>query len=197
MSYFQGDTIRFDGAFEGEIESVRVESARMRAPNGTIIDVPVANTGDIRLTGSAEVPENVSLRPGELMELEVQTVARTAAGDEVRRTAKTAFAIGTRTAALRQELPALEQTDQGITVPVEIEVGSQGRFAVTGILYGTDADGEMQAFLGCQTATMLEPGTQTLNLTFSAEDLESEDLSAPYEVRNLRLQDQSRMFLLD
>ncbi len=197
VNYFQGDTIRFDGTWQGEIESVRVESARMRAPNGSVIDIPVANTGDIRLSGSVEVPEDVTLRPGELMELEVDTVALTPAGDEVRRTAKTAFAIGTRTAALLQERPTFEQTDEGINVPVELEVGSQGRFAVTGILYGTDENGEMHAFLGCQTATMLEPGNQTLNLTFSAEDLAGSELSAPYEVRDLRLQDQSRMVLLD
>lgn len=195
VSYFVGDELRFEAAWSDAVGSVEVRWARLRTPSGRIIDIPIADDGQLRIQGALEVPD-LDLRPGELVELEVDTVAVSAEGT-VHRTAKTAFSIATRTAALLPAPPALERTDDGVTVAVDLEVGSEGRYAVTGTLYGTNAAGELTPFLGSQTASMLDAGSQTLNLVFTAEQLASTEVSAPYELRNLRLQDQSRMYLLD
>lgn len=194
-SYFVGDELRFDAAWSDAVGSVEVNWARLRMPSGRIIDIPVADDGQLQFHGTAEVPD-LELRPGELVELEVDTVAVSAEG-AVHRTAKTAFAVATRTAALLPAPTTFEPTDDGAIVAVELEVGSEGRYAVTGTLYGTNAAGELTPFLGSQTASMLEAGTQTLNLVFTAEQLASAELSAPYEVRHVQLQDQSRMYMLD
>ena len=70
------------------------------------------------------------------------------------------------------------------------------RNTLTGVLYGTAADGRMAPLAIAQSAAFLEPGTGTLELVFDHSLIAESQLAGPYEVRDLRLFDQSRMGVL-
>ncbi|NJL29969.1 MAG: DUF4785 domain-containing protein, partial [Thermoanaerobaculia bacterium] len=67
---------------------------------------------------------------------------------------------------------------------------------VSGLLYGTDAEGQLRPMAEAQSAAWLEPGSAKLDLVIDRSAVTGATLKAPFELRGLRLVDQSRMGVL-
>lgn len=112
-------------------------------------------------------------------------------GLKVVRGARTAFAVALPTAALEGQV-GISRTSQGFRVELPVEVGTAGRYEARGILYGTNAAGELRPMTIAHFANWLESGRGSLGLDFAI----GAGFKAPFELRDLRLMDQGRMGLL-
>jgi hypothetical protein len=114
-------------------------------------------------------------------------------GAPVRRNAKTAFALVTPHARLPGQVQISRNEAGDLTTTLATEITSAGRYAMRGVLYGSDANGSMKPIAVSETARWLEIGKSQITLVFNAEDLQGSGLKAPYELRDLQLSDQGRM----
>ncbi len=89
-------------------------------------------------------------------------------------------------------LPAL-----GLSLDLGVEVAIEGRYQVNAEIFGTNAEGEMEAMAFTQSAAVLEAGKNSIGIEIDAQMLLDSGLSAPFEVRHLQLLDQGRMFVLE
>ena len=112
-------------------------------------------------------------------------------GRKVVRGARTAFSVALPTAALEGQA-GISRAGQSIRVELPVSVGTAGRYEVRGILYGTNAAGELRPMTIAHFANWLEAGRGSLGLDFAI----GAGFKAPFEVRDLRLMDQGRMGLL-
>lgn len=138
-----------------------------------------------------------------LWELQTFFNGRTSSGQTILRDTKTAISITaptarlTQTVELKDSAPALgTKTSNQWSVQLGVEVAAAGRYQLSGVLYGTAKDGTQQPVMMAQSAQWLEPGQHSLPLSFTANTLSKGDIGAPYEVRDLRLLDQSRLGVL-
>jgi len=123
---------------------------------------------------------------------EVNVVARgDRAGLEVVRGARTAFNCAMNTAAFEGQA-GVSRSKQSLHLELPLQVGSAGRYEARGTLFGTNGKGELVPVAVAHFANWLEAGRGSLSLDF--ENLG--DFKAPFEVRDLRLIDQSRMGIL-
>lgn len=76
----------------------------------------------------------------------------------------------------------------------DIQVASSGRYAVKGVLMGTNSKGALVPVSVAESAQWLEPGNHQLELNFANKT--SGQISAPFEIQHLQLVDQSRMAVL-
>ena len=72
-----------------------------------------------------------------------------------------------------------------------------GRFQVNAEVLGTNARGQLEPLGYVQSAAVLEAGSGTIGLEIDPGMLRASGLSAPFEVHNLALLDQGRMYLLE
>jgi len=132
-----------------------------------------------------------------MWELKV-SVTGTLDGETVHRDLRTAFAYALPTARLTGEavvtLPGTAGSGLAVSLPVETAVA--GRYEVRGILYGTGADGRLAPMGVADTAAWLPNGVNDLELRFPASIVNRTGFRPPYEIRDLRLMDQSRMAVL-
>ncbi len=113
----------------------------------------------------------------------------------VLRNTRTAFACAVPSARLNGEV-ALTAGDGGSWVfALGVDTAAAGRYDVRGVLYGTAADGALEPAGLAQSAAWLEAGAGVLELEISRQVLDG-GLTAPFEVRDLRLTDQGRMGVL-
>jgi hypothetical protein len=91
-----------------------------------------------------------------------------------------------------QSVPAL-----GLNLSVGIEVAVEGRYQVNAEIFGTNARGDMEPMAFTQSAAVLDAGQGRIGISIDADTLLDSGLSAPFEVRNLQLLDQGRMFVLE
>jgi ABC-type thiamine transport system substrate-binding protein len=85
--------------------------------------------------------------------------------------------------------------DRGIDVTLGLDAASASRYAVSGVLYGRDASGRMVSGAYAQSAAWVAPGRGSLTLHFDRSSVAG--INAPYELRDLRLQDQPAISLLE
>lgn len=117
-------------------------------------------------------------------------------GDAViRRDLKVAVSIAAPTARLTNKIDSNGET--GLKVDLGVEVAAAGRYQISGEVWGTDGDGSLQPLAMTQTAAVLEPGEGRLRLDVPASLVQESGLSAPFEVRDVRLVDQGRMAVLE
>lgn len=112
-------------------------------------------------------------------------------GRPVLRGARTAFACAVPSARLSGDV----ELGAGV-VRIGVEVAAAGRYEVRGVIYGTGPDGELTPAGVAQSAAWLAPGTGVLALELEPEAFASRGFAAPFEVRDLRLDDQGRMAVL-
>ncbi len=186
--YLQGQRLRASFALEGAdgLESVRAE---IHSPSGEAQRVRV-----LRRPGSTDFEVVAPLNHAELSEglWEIHASVHGASAEgEVIRDVHTAFAVSAPTASFlgRAEISMTE----GLRIELPVEIGAPGRYAAQGVLFGTNAKGEMQPIGVCQSADYLATGSSSLSFVFDAAMLKSSGLTAPYELRNLELKDQGRM----
>ena len=126
---------------------------------------------------------------------EVQWVGRAQVdGLTVVRGARTAFNAAVPTAALTGQ--ATIDRKAGVRVELPLQVGTEGRYEVRGVLYGMDGAGQSRPLAVGHFANWLAVGQGRLALEFEQALLDASGLQAPFEIRDLRLFDQSRMGLL-
>ncbi|MDY7094644.1 MAG: DUF4785 family protein [Acidobacteriota bacterium] len=195
VNYFHGDslavTLRLDGA---SAESVRGE---VISPAGRTFPLsfaagPAGHRAQLALDALEAPAEG-------LWQAEVWTVGR--AGDlAVERAARTAFQVTVPTARLSGAVEIGGKSGEGfrnLTAKVGVETVAAGRYEVRGVLYGTDAAGQLRPMGTAHSADWLEAGEGTLKLRFHRRVFAESDFGAPFEVRDLQLLDQGRMGLLE
>lgn len=180
-----GDTIEVDLALEG---GARIGHAAglLVAPDGTALDLDLRSDGS-RARGSVRIPDATASMAG-LWDLRTSV----AANDGTRafqRDARTAIAVSVPTARIAAATRDAKAPGRGeIAIDVDLDVASAGRYEVRGVLHGTAADGRLVPAAAAQSAAWFEPGSGRLRLAFPAS---AAGLRAPYELRDLRLNDQT------
>lgn len=129
---------------------------------------------------------------------EVHTFASGGTGRApVQRDARTAFALSRPSARLDGTVATDGAQRSGLSLAVGIEAASASRYQLAGVLYGTAADGTRRPAAYAQSAGWLDAGNGRLTLSFDRSALDTAKLSAPYELRDLRLSDQADLALIE
>ncbi|MEM6453748.1 MAG: DUF4785 domain-containing protein [Acidobacteriota bacterium] len=170
------------------------------SPTGDVLPATFARDEDgvyrarVTIDGSAEASA-AGGRAG-LWQVHARMDARVA-GATVVRHAHVGFAVTAPTAALDGTLAlAPTETKGALALRFGVRAAVEGRYEVRGVLYGTDAQGAMRPAAVAHGAVWLNAGAGAVDLVFDPKSLTHAGLGAPYEVRDLRLQDQTRMGLL-
>jgi hypothetical protein len=168
-----GDTLRLNVDYANAGRSAKATAeAMLVAPDGRNWPVSMRDAGT-GLAADVKLPSDVGATPG-LWELQVFAEA-----DGVQRDTRTAFAVA---ATMRMALP--------------IQTGSQGRYEARGTLFAKSPDGSMRPVSQAHTANWFKRGNGMLVLQFDRTHVPA-GFGAPYEVRQLELNDQSRMAPLE
>ena len=85
----------------------------------------------------------------------------------------------------------------GLNLNLGVEVAVEGRYQVNAEIFGTNERGDLKPLAFTQSATVLEAGSGLISIGVDADILRASELSAPFEIRNLQLMDQGRMFVLE
>jgi hypothetical protein len=117
----------------------------------------------------------------------------------VPRDARSAFAVSVPTARLSGSIEKLAgfARDNGMTLAIGVQAASASRYQLAATLYGMRSDGSLAPAAVAHSAAWLEAGATTLKLRFDADSLHASGLGAPYELRDLRLINQSDMSVLE
>lgn len=157
--------------------------ALLVAPDGRSWPVPLV-AGRDGLQAQVTIPQDVGTVQG-LWELQAFVGAR-----GVQRDAKVAFAVAQPTARFSGQAEA-DPTARAVRLPLQI--GAPGRYEARGTLYATGPDGQLRPVAQAHSAAWFDaPGTAELRLPFASVAL-PRGYAAPFELRDLQLQDQSRM----
>ncbi|UEX18332.1 DUF4785 family protein [Stenotrophomonas sp. SI-NJAU-1] len=158
--------------------------ALLVAPDGRSWPQRLLRTTDGSLRAQVRIPAEASNTQG-LWELQVFAQA-----DGVLRDGKVAFAVARPTARfIGQAMP--DPSSRQVSLP--LQVAAAGRYEARGTLYATAASGQLQPVAQAHAAAWFDgPGRGALVLPFDQAALPA-GFGAPYELRDLQLQDQSRM----
>lgn len=165
----------------------------LRAPDGSTTVLDYQRQGDGSFTVDAQ-PRNIPTALG-LWEVHTFTAGIDANGDEVRRDTTTVFSAATPTAGFSGIAKTSAARDHGIDISVGVTAQSSSRFAVSAVLYGRDPSGEMVPAAFAQSAAVLRKGDGQLVLHYDRTSLKG--VGAPYELHDLRLQDQPALGLIE
>lgn len=166
-------------------------TALLIAPDGRSWDMALAaDHSQARI----QLPAGVPVQPG-LWQIHASAAAidgRTV----FQRDARTAVAVVVPTARLDGRLQRqATRRSGGLTLDLGIEVATEGRYELRGVLFGNDADGRPVPVGVAHAANWLAPGQASLSLSFPADALAG--LSAPWQLRDLRLTDQSAVAVIE
>lgn len=176
-----------DGASAASLRARRGSlggEALLVAPDGRSWPQRLLRTTDGSLRAQVRIPAEASNAQG-LWELQVFAQA-----DGVLRDGKVAFAVARPTARfVGQAMP--DPASRQVSLP--LQVAAAGRYEARGTLYATAANGQLQPVAQAHAAAWFDgPGRGVLVLPFDQAALPA-GFGAPYELRDLQLQDQSRM----
>ena len=179
-----GDRIRLDVDFDmaGKRASAMQAGALLVAPDGRTW--PVAMKGR---SADVQLPGNVGNVPG-LWELQVF-----ASADGIQRDTRTAFAVAAPTARFSGVFAFNAKT---MRMALPVQAGSPGRYEARGTLFATGPDGTMSPVSEAHSANWMKRGNGMLVLQFDRSHVPA-GYGAPFEVRQLELNDQSRMAPLE
>lgn len=168
-------------------------TALLVAPDGSHHDLAIASSrqgASIR----ANAPTTVSAQPG-LWEVR-SSVGAGHGGQAFQRDIRLAFAVVAPTARLNGDVSSHNRRGDGaLTLDFGIEVASAGRYELRGVLFGNDARGQSVPVGVAHFANWLTPGAGKLSLAFPLDALTG--ISPPYELRDLRLTDQSAVSVIE
>lgn len=193
-SFLSDQPISFDVVLDNGANTFSVDqvSAMLVTPDaGQMMDMSLQADGRV-LEGVVPVTA-ISAAPG-LYEAHA-FVEHNVDGITVKRDLKLAFGLAPASGRFTgqvETVPAL-----GLNLNVGVEVAIEGRYQINAEFFGTNAAGEMEAMAFTQSATVLEAGQGKIGISIDADTLLSSGLRAPFEVRNLQLMDQGRMFVLE
>lgn len=202
-------------------QSVRITVAFARPANSTHMAAKAARGSLTHVSGVVSAPDGWSgnvdfsrgpggtyvanftppaAHAGERGLWEIHAFARGVAGGRpVVREATNAFAVVIPTARFSGSLVALAtHAGQGLDVDVGIKVAAASRYAVSAVLYGRNASGQLKPAVYAQAAEWLQPGRNVpIRLAFSATALAKSGLKGPYQLRGLTLDDQQQLGVLE
>lgn len=120
-------------------------------------------------------------------------------GRQIARDARTAVAVSVAGARLsnRWQLVSQAARQQGVAMTLDLDVALASRYQLAGVLWGSDQNGKLKPAAIAHAAAWLEPGNRQITLRFDQDALSPSGLTAPYELRDLRLIDQDGMSLLE
>jgi len=121
---------------------------------------------------------------------EIHAFGVTAGKAAIPRDAKTAFAVSLPVARLDGGVAraATASKNGGVALRIGVEASIASRYGLSGVLYGTGADGRLHPVAMAQSAAWLPAGHGSIELRYDAASL---SLDAPWEVRDLRLVNQA------
>lgn len=202
-------------------QSVRITVGFAHAASGAAASLKPLRATLQQVSGVVEAPdgwsENVDFSPGpagtyvanftppaahagERGLWEIHAFARGSAGGRpVVREATNAFAVVIPTARFSGSLAELAtHAGQNLDFDVGIKVAAPSRYAVSAVLYGHAANGRLQPAVYAQSAAWLQPGQDVpVRLQFSATALAKSGLRGPYQLRDLTLDDQQQLGVLE
>ncbi|WP_256776635.1 MULTISPECIES: DUF4785 family protein [unclassified Stenotrophomonas] len=157
--------------------------ALLVAPDGRSWPVPLV-AGKDGLRARVTIPQDIGRVQG-LWELQAFVSA-----NGVQRDAKVAFAVAQPTARFSGQV-AVDSARRAVSLPLQI--GAQGRYEARGTLYATGPDGQLHPVAQAHSAAWFDKvGSAQLQLPFASVAL-PRGYAAPFELRDLQLQDQGRM----
>lgn len=165
----------------------------LRAPDGTTTTLTYQQQRDGSFTTEVQ-PRNIPSVPG-LWEVHSFTAGTDTAGNEVRRDTTTVFAAAVPTARFSGMAKTSRSTDHGIDITLGVTAASTSRFAASAVLYGRAANGRMVPAAFAQSAAVLRKGDGQLVLHFDRDSIKG--VGAPFELHDLRLQDQPAVSLIE
>jgi hypothetical protein len=184
--------------------NARLDGARAATAKG-VLTAPDGHSQpfDLRLQSDGSWQADVVPDAAHASGLELWEVHTFASGGErstpVLRDAKTAFALSRPTARLIGDARTVADTARGggLRIDLGIEAANASRYQIAGVLYGTAPDGTRRPLAYAQSAAWLDAGSGRLALAFDAASLAAGKLTAPYELRDLRLSNQADMSLVE
>ncbi len=196
-AYLAGDRLRIEVGLAERGSPLQLSSVlgTVRTPAGTSLPVSFVRSNGGRYRAELALAADFAAAPGALWEVEVGARGW-AAGAPVRRSARTAFAVALPTARLSGAVAPVAGRD-GVGIAVGIETAAAGRYELRGVLYGTDRQGELVPAAVAHSADWLAVGAGELALAVDGKPLAESGLTAPWEIRDLRLIDSGRLGLLE
>ncbi|ACV27222.1 DUF4785 domain-containing protein [Kangiella koreensis] len=194
-SYFKGETLKVDAQVfdQGQAQTIRNIKGQLVSPTGQSYPVIFKKSGDgyqVKMPMKMAV-DNV---PGALWELHTEVKAHVN-GKLVQRNGRVPFSYDQMTASAGSNVQVVGG-DKNLKAMVPVSVKKDSRFEVRGVLYGTDKVGNMKPIMVTHTADNLSRGAGQITMEFDSSILAKSGLSAPYELRNVELRDQSQMAIL-
>lgn len=170
-----------------------------------ILSSPDGHTQNVEFRRQADGSYVADVRPdgnlaGGFGLWEVHAFANASMGASVvPRDARTAFAVSNPTARLLGTLAKLpgKGKGEGLTLSIGVQAAMASRYQLAGTLYGSTADGSLAPVAVAHSAAWLEPGDAAITLRFNGPSLAPSGLRPPYELRDLRLINQSDMSLIE
>ncbi|MCG9712549.1 DUF4785 family protein [Shewanella insulae] len=165
-------------------------TATLKQSDGRYHRLAVVKQGD---NWRAQLPDELAMPVSNLGLSEIQVDVETRVnGLPLLRTVKTAFKQYVPAAKLADEASIYWQDSKPTQAVFDLQVASPGRYQVSAVLVGTDAQGKQANILRAETAQWLDADGQ-VSLSFDAEQLKASGLGAPYAIKALELKDQSQM----
>lgn len=157
--------------------------ALLVAPDGRSWPVPLV-AGKDGLRARVAIPHDIGPVQG-LWELQAFVSA-----NGVQRDGKVAFAVAQPTARFTGQAE-VDPARRTVTLP--LQVGAPGRYEARGTLYATGPDGQLRPVAQAHSAAWFDrAGSGAIALPFASVAL-PRGYAAPFELRDLQLQDQGRM----
>jgi hypothetical protein len=195
QNVLSGEALRFDLSLGDARQSLQPDSiqAVLVSPDaGQSWPLTTSRSGQLVLDSA---PIAARSQPGAgLYEAHVYTEA-TVDGITIRR--DLTLALNIAPAIARFDGSVSQGRSTGLNLGLGVETLAPGRYQVNAEVFGTDAKGELRPMAFVQSAAVLGAGRGRIQLDIDADLMRSSGLQAPYEVRNLMLLDQGRMYLLE
>ena len=196
-AHLSGQPLKLSAQFEDAngVAAVDSMSGVLTAPDGRSFDLNYSRQRDGSFAVSLPAPA-AATSDGPVL-WEVHTFSSAGA---VLRDAKTAISISAPIARLDGSARQLALRAHGTNVVVQFGVDSAipARFQLTGTLWGTNAKGALVPVANAQTAKTLSGASdEYLELRFMTGVVDPSGVRAPFEIRDLRLQNQADMGLLE
>lgn len=165
-------------------------SGLLVSPSGKTYDVAFKNDKG-KLSASTKLPTEVAQQPGLW---EVQVLAGASDGKlQIQRDARTVISIAQPTAKLNG---AFRFNAQAMSFSMPIQVGSPGRYELSGTLFATGRDGVSRPVAQAAMANWFKQGAGLLKLDFKPGNIPA-GYGAPFELKFVELKDQTRLTQLE
>ncbi|QYJ85941.1 DUF4785 family protein [Shewanella mesophila] len=187
------DTLKFSLAIsdsDSDSDIALQPTATLKHSDGQYYPLDLVN---IDQQWQAKLPEALTLPSSNRGLSEIQLDIETRIDNKpVIRTVKTAFKQYVPSATWGQSAQIHWQQQLPVKAVLDLQIANPGRYELSAVLVGTDANGEARNILRSQSALWLEQDGQ-VSLAFDADTIIASGLKAPFFLQALELKDQGQM----